>query len=337
MGDLTALNCGDPRDLMIASRAMPPSEDLSSHYGAVVRDLVENRVVPLLGAGVNLCERGPDAVWNRGEDLPSGAELADYLAERFFYPREEAAVELLRVSQYVAVNDGTGLLYDELRKLFHNDYAPTRVHAFFASLPRLLPPLRGAGAGPSHQLIVTTNYDDLLERAFDDAGEPVDVVWYIADGDARGKFWHRPHEGEPRQIDHPEEYDALDLEQRPVILKIHGAVDRAARERDSYVITEDHYIDYLTKTELKQLIPVELVAKLVSSRFLFLGYSMQDWNLRVILHRIWGRSPLTYPSWAIQRKPSKIEEKFWEKRDVEVLDVPLDGYVDELWRRLGGP
>src|SRR6266536_246808 len=312
-------------------------DDLNDHYSAVVRDLVENRVVPLLGAGVNLCERSPGAAWSRGADLPSGGELAEYLAERFFYPRGEASVELLRVSQYVAVNDGTGLLYDELRKLFHKDYEPTRVQEFFASLPRLLPPVRGADAPPAAQLIVTTNYDDLLERAFDEAKVPVDVVWYIADGDARGKFWHRPYESEPRQIDRPEEYDALDLEQRPVILKIHGAVDRAERERDSYVITEDHYIDYLTKTELKQLIPVELVAKLVTSRFLFLGYSMQDWNLRVILHRIWGRSPLTYPSWAIQRNPSKIEEKFWEKRDVDVLDVPLDEYIDELWRRLGGP
>ena len=32
-------------------------------------------------------------------------------------------------------------------------------------------------------------------------------------------------------------------------MKIHGAVDRAEPDRDSYVITEDHYIDYLTKTE----------------------------------------------------------------------------------------
>jgi hypothetical protein len=32
---------------------------------------------------------------------------------------------------------------------------------------------------------------------------------------------------------------------RPVILKIHGAVDRVELERDSYVITEDHYIDEL--------------------------------------------------------------------------------------------
>jgi hypothetical protein len=316
---------------------MPQPEDLSAHYGAVVRDLIGNRVVPLLGAGVNLCERPPGAGWTQGADLPSGVELADHLAAQFFFPGGAGTAELVRVSQFVAINDGTGLLYDELRKLFHKDYEPTRVHEFFASLPRLLPRLRSDDAPSEQQLIVTTNYDDLLERAFARASVPFDVVWYIADGEARGKFWHRPFDGEPRVIDRPEEYDDLDLEERPVILKIHGAVDRGDRDRDSFVITEDHYIDYLTKTELKQLVPVELVAKLMKSRFLFLGYSMQDWNLRVILHRIWGRSPLTYPSWAIQRNPSKLEEKFWEKRDVEVLDVSLDEYINELWRGLGGP
>jgi SIR2-like domain len=250
---------------------MRESDDLDAHYAAVVRDIVENRVVPLLGAGVNLCGREPDATWSRGRDLPSGAELANYLAERFFYPPEGGPLELLRVSQYVAVNDGTGLLYDELRKLFDADYEPTPVHDFFASLPRLLGQKPEREVPWASQLILTTNYDDLLERAFERASEPFDVVWYIADGDARGKFWHRPHEGEARQIDDPEGYEGLDLEQRPVILKIHGAMDRLARERDSYVITEDHYIDYLTKTDLRQLVPVELVAKLMTSRFLFLG------------------------------------------------------------------
>jgi len=321
---------------------MSDREDLEAHYGAVVRDLNEGRVVPLLGAGVNLSDREPDGAWNRGQNLPSGGELANYLAERFYYPRGAGEVELLRVSQYVAVNDGTGPLYDELRKLFHADYEPTPVHDFFASLPKRLAARRkrekDADDTADFPLIVTTNYDDLLERAFErPPGEPFDVVWYIAEGESRGKFWHRPYGGEPRQIDRPEDYDEIDLGQQTVILKIHGAVDRLARERDSYVITEDHYIDYLTKTELRHLVPVELVAKLMTSRFLFLGYSMQDWNLRVILHRIWGRSPLTYPSWAIQLNPSKIDQKLWEKRDVEVLDVPLSTYIDELARRLDSP
>ena len=82
----------------------------------------------------------------------------------------------------------------------------------------------------------------------------------------------------------------LSLDDRSVILKIHGAVDRSSPdgEDDSFVITEDHYIDYLTRTDLANLVPITLAAKLRRSHFLFLGYSLRDWNLRVILHRIAG-------------------------------------------------
>ena len=47
--------------------------------------------------------------------------------------------------------------------------------------------------------------------------------------------------------------------------------------------------------------PVTLAAKLRKSHFLFLGYGLRDWNMRVILHRIAGEQRLTYKSWAIQR------------------------------------
>ena len=35
-----------------------------------------------------------------------------------------------------------------------------------------------------------------------------------------------------------------------MILKIHGAVDRDEPKEDSFVITEDNYIDYLTATDV---------------------------------------------------------------------------------------
>jgi hypothetical protein len=117
-----------------------------------------------------------------------------------------------------------------------------------------------------------------------------------------------------------------------VILKMHGAVDRSEADApwDSYVITEDHYIEYLARTDLANLVPVTLAAKLRRSHFLFLGYSMRDWNLRVILHRIWGEQKLKYKSWAVQRGPSELDREFWELRGVDVLDVPLDEYVAAL-------
>ena len=80
------------------------------------------------------------------------------------------------------------------------------------------------------QLIMTTNYDDTLERALHARGEQYDVLWYEAKlGDrACGKFLHRPSGGEPVVIDRPNEYDALSLRERPVIVKLHGAIHREA-------------------------------------------------------------------------------------------------------------
>jgi hypothetical protein len=141
---------------------------------------------------------------------------------------------------------------------------------------------------------------------------------------------HVPPDGSPRLIERPNEYDALTFTDRTVILKIHGAVNRLDSEQDSYVITEDHYIDYLTRTDLSNLVPVTLAARLRKSHFLFLGYSLLDWNLRVILYRIWGEQALTYKSWSVQLNPRPLELEFWRKRGVEIFDTPLDDYVEAL-------
>jgi hypothetical protein len=294
----------------------------------LIKAITDGRVIPFLGAGVNLCGRPEGLAWSHRqfEHLPSGGELAEYLAEEFFYPEDERR-DLVRVSQYVALKQGSGPLYAELHELFDGDYPVTALHRFLAGFPAAL---REKGYAPRYPLIVTTNYDDLMERAFQGAGEAFDVVSYVADGAQRGKFLHRSPDGDARLIERPNEYRGLSLDQRAVILKIHGAVDRATAEWDSFVITEDHYIDYLTRTDISNLVPVTLVAKLKRSHFLFLGYSLRDWNLRVILHRIWGEQKLSWKSWAIQLDPDPMEEEFWTKRGVEILNVRLEEYVAGL-------
>src|SRR5206468_2991027 len=101
----------------------------------------------------------------------------------------------------------------------------------------------------------------------------------------------------------------------PIVVKIHGAVDRLDPEHDSFVITEDHYIDYLTRTDVRTLLPVPLPAKLQRSQFLFMGYSLRDWNLRAILHRLAGDRRLSSLSWAVQRAPTDLDKRFWLARE----------------------
>ena len=304
---------------------------LDEHYKQLAPMLVQRQVIPLLGAGANRCGRARDTAWREGVDLPDGRELADYLATKGNYPENEL-VDLVRVSQFIAVKLGTGALYDRLHEVFDHPFPPTPLHRFLAALPAAR---RAAGLPPGH-VVVTTNYDDALERAYADAREPFDVVSYIADGEDAGRFAHRAHEGATAVIDVPNEYAELAIAERTVILKLHGAVDRADPLQDSFVITEDDYIAYLTRTDIAGLLPVTLSAELSRRHFLFLGYSLRDWNLRVILHRIWGRQRRRYNSWAVQLQPHELDCAFWEERKVEIHDVSLDEYVAGLERALRG-
>jgi hypothetical protein len=306
-------------------------ETLEEHYGYVAEALQRGRVVPLLGAGVNLCEPGRSE-WQLGKNLPGGSELSQFIAQMCTYPGEDDA-DLLRVSQYAQVKRGEGPLYDRLHDVFDARYGYTVVHDFLARLPGLL---EASGGARCHQLIVTTNYDDALEQALHDAGEPFDVVWYSArELEPHGLFMHKPHGEPPRPIERPNEYH-LPVEEKTVILKIHGAVSRTDETEDSYVISEDDYIKFLTHTSLQQLIPSTLLAKLFTSHILFLGYSLQDWNLRVILHQIATQRDLSRDSWAIQKQVEEVDKTLWDYRDVHLHEVALDAYVDGLRGRMFG-
>jgi SIR2-like domain len=305
------------------------------HYALVAEFLVDSEVVPFLGAGANLCDRPPRARWALGRFAPSGGELAQTLAERSRYP--DTNFDLLRVSQYVDATLGEGQLYRYLHSVFDANYPPTSLHRLLARLPPLL-----RDRGRPQLLVLTSNYDDLVEQALTDAGETFDVVWYEAKrGPMQGRFLHRRPDGELVPIERPNKYTGLDLAERTVILKLHGAIDRTDAARDSYVITEDSYIDYLVGADVGEQIPVALRERMADSHFLFLGYSMRDWNLRVILNRIWGAQQLDLKSWAVQREPAdpgarEVEDALWRDRgDVDLLYVPLDEYVGRLQVELG--
>jgi len=281
------------------------------HEGEIVKALLAGRIVPVIG-------------------LDGAGDLAAHLASAFDVP-DDRPVDLARVSQYVATMKGSGPLYDELHARFEAAVEPGPLHRFLARLPSLL---RQRGA--PHQLIVTTNYDLALERAFEEAEEEVDIVAYVATGPHRGHFWHRPPGEAPRPIDVPNTYATeLSLDRRTILLKLHGDVDPLPeREWESFVITEDDYIDYLGHSELTAVVPVALAAKLRRSHFLFLGYEMADWNLRLILNRIWGQRPVGYRSWAVQPSPSPLAQAFWRRYDVTPVDVDPQAYAELLESRL---
>jgi DNA-binding SARP family transcriptional activator len=321
------------RRILVDQLGIEPSRDLQQLHGAILRQETGLQAPDAAPPAEDHFEQVLEALWQGRLVAVLGTEIGDLtarLAQRFDYV--ENGYGLPRVAQYVAVMKGSGPLYDELHALLDAEATPTPIHRFFASLPPML-----RDRGMPHQLLVTTSYDLALEAAFLEAGEEFDVVSYVAAGPQRGKFCHIRPDGTGHVVDLPNTYATeLSLEQRTVILKLHGQVDRGPeREWESFVVTEDDYIDYLSHSDVAAAVPVGLAAKLRRSHFLFLGYTMADWNLRVVLNRLWSDHPLSYRSWAVQPDAKPLEREFWKRRDVDVQEVPLQQYIELLAAHAG--
>jgi len=302
--------------------------EIDSHCKDVLMRAQRSSVVPFLGAGANRCGRPADAPWGRDTYLPDGGELSLYLADTYKYPGPDPR-NLGRVSQYATLELDEQMLYNDLRQIFTGVYEPNELHMFLAELPG---EMKKRDRPPPFRLIVTTNYDDALERAFVRAQQEFDLVYYAAPTPQRaGEFVHIVGDKHVRVT---QQYRKLLIDGRPVILKIHGAVDRGDETRDSYVITEDDYIDYLARANIEKIIPASLMRAMRTSNFLFLGYGLHDWNLRVILKHIWVEQLRRTKSWAVQRDVDELDRKFWKREDVEIVTTDLLTWVEAMRRNL---
>lgn len=295
---------------------------LDPPFALIRQKLLAGRVIPFLGSGASLGGRGPGEQWKKGRSayLPTSKELAVHLAAATEFPKDETP-DLATVAQYYNVVGGRHALNEELSTIFDGDYPLTVLHLFLAEISRPL-------------LIVTTNYDDCIERALTARGIPFDLVIHITDLNMGDYILWKPHdEPEPRKV--LTKKLIIDLEKRTVVYKMHGTVDRRKNGRDQYVITEDDYIDFLARMTRKTGIPVFCAEPFATRHFLFLGYGLRDWNLRVVLNSIEKdlRRQRDITSWAIQYQPSPLERRFWQDRNVEVYDTSLESFVQQLSSR----
>jgi hypothetical protein len=202
---------------------------------------------------------------------------------------------------------------------------------FAAGELRPLPVHRWLAGIAAPLLIITTNYDDLIEQAFRDAGRPFDLVVHTTDEQCGELLLFRKHgETEPSF----EDATALDieLESTTVIYKMHGGIDREIDTRDQYVITEDDYIEFLVRLADHKAIPSIFAEPFEQRHFLFLGYGLRDWNLRVVLHRVQKdlHRAGNVKSWAVDAAPSELEQEFWSQRGVTVAKMTIEEFLDGI-------
>jgi hypothetical protein len=306
----------------------PPTEP---PYGLIKPAWLAGNVIPFLGAGASLVGRpGQDAEWSPGcPFLPGAAELSRFLAKAAKFPSTDPheISDLAKVTSYVALRAGRRGLRAALREVFFSPGADARfqpgpLHRYIAGVP-------------CHQLIISTNYDNLMEAALRTNGKPYDLMVYPADHAAHRNdvLWQR-HNEKAEFV--PPNKLSVDFD-RTIVFKMHGSVSEI-ESLDSFLITEEDYVDFLYRMTARTAIPPLVLDYLANKSFLFLGYGLKDWNLRLILQnlsdflseRVRDRvdsfgDPV--PSWAIQKAPSQVEVVLWEKRNVQIFNQDLEAFA----------
>jgi len=323
------------------------------HWNAIIKSICAETCVPFLGAGVNVTS---ETIPYNG--LPLASEVALRLARSLtaleYTQLEEVArtvaddlklrlsqlpgagslpnllratlPDLSRVALEVQMGAGYQYLLQELRQILPDENVePSPMLKTLASLRKFTS--RDDATSSPFKLIVTTNYDNLLERSF--GQKPYELAIQSPTGIRdKNRLLKR-----------------LSKPQGTIIYKIHGSFHSNGDNQDladqgNLILTEEEYIEFLSVVGRKDKgVPPLISSKMVNGTVLFLGYGLQDWDFRTIWQTMIKsiEEKLRPQSFAIQRNPPAYLRKYWEAKNVTILDVDLYEFASELearWNRL---
>ena len=240
-----------------------------------------------------------------------GGDLAEKLADecgfRDKFP-DESPRDLMRVALCYEMTHGLGRkrLIDSLKNHLHSDKTPSPALQMLAQLP--------------FSIIVTTNYDLLLEKALYPK-EPTIRVY------------------DPRPDSPTRDVDEDPTPERPLLFKMHGDLGKG----DSIVITDEDYITFVQRMSDKEALhPVPETIRYQMKRWhtLFVGYSLRDFNLRLLFRTLrWRMDPARFPpTFSVDRNPDPLILEVWqnERRFVTFVTEDLWAFVPWLFNEVTG-
>ena len=265
-----------------------------------------------LGAGVH---HGPpeSSPYDYSEDQRPllGGALAERLAEQCAFSQQfpdEDPRDLQRVALCYQQERGRDALIHEIKAAVQDGKRPSAVLRALAHLP--------------FPIIITTNYDKLYEAALYQADKTPVVGMYDTYRYAVTQE-HRKHTA-----------------QEPFVYKLHGDIQKAP----SVVITEEDYIHFILRMseDRRGHNPVPETFKYNFTRWptLFIGYSLRDYNLRVIFRTLrWtmDQNNQSFPkTYSIDPYPDQLILAIYqdEKHYVTFLEQDAWTFVPELYRKV---
>ena len=187
-------------------------------------------------------------------------------------------------------------------------------------------------------LVITTNYDRLLEEALTRAGKTWRLSVYNKQRNVKTVDFR-----DARPLGRTGPVDPLRLvapdPQNPFVLKIHGDIV----DRKSIVITDEDYIHFVMRTrDPRRYNPVPKTFQVAIETWttLFVGYSLLDYNLRLLFKTLrWGADPANTPdSYSVDFSPDPLIAQVLGNPPRLVTFVVLDlwTFVPDLYRCLIG-
>lgn len=278
---------------------------------------------------------------------PSAKVLANALATSSNYQALEWPRPLLPVSSYYQFTFDRRKLWDSLQAIFENKSSPTKTHELVARAARW----HQNSAPYGEYLIITTNYDRLMELALDQLGVAYCVLTVDRDDyrvDARfshsmqgwlglGDQDYRDFVAQNQMRPSPELF-SFSSHPKPVVMlfKIHGCLYPERNGSDSIVLSDEDYIDYLSHSGGNGLIPAALLPVMENTGFLFLGYSFRDWNIRGIYKTLVKKrhSRRSVRDYAVSLHCSHYESAFFQHSAIHILETELMTFQDQIRRNV---
>jgi SIR2-like domain len=275
-------------------------------------DAIKNgSCIPFLGAGA--C----------AGYLPNGRELAEKLADLINFPfTNPDRQSLTQVATYAAVQFAPITAKRKIIKILLESQkkpdfgAQDEPHGVLSKLP--------------FPFYLTTNYDDLMSSALEFSEKDVTrevCRWSDFVNDLAPKI-----KIEPDFKPHPA---------RPVVFHLHGYDLLPA----SIVVTEDDYLEFLSNLASRDdIIPPVIRKAMVGATFLFVGYSLNDWNFRILFQGLRKRGmvaniavikPPSGGSPDDQTKMQRYFEKYYGRSlDLQIAWTTAGDFCAELARRV---
>ena len=180
-------------------------------------------------------------------------------------------------------------------------------------------PLVRALAEIDFRVIITTNYDQLFEKALSPK-KPVVRIY-----DPRGKEPTEDFPGDPTSS------------KEPWFFKMHGCIS----EPESIVITDEDYVRWVMRIgdrEDFRPVPQKVRTYFKEKPTLFVGYSLLDYNLRLLfrtLRRNLGKLDLP-PTFSLDPRPDLLVLKTYTRENVSFIEQDSWRFVPELYQNLFG-